>query len=299
MRIDAHHHLWDLQAVHYPWLMETGQPRFFGDPSSIQRNYLLDEFRADAERNGIKASVHIQVGAADAMQEAEWVQSVADNNPDWPLVQVVFCDLSAENVVSQLQAFSKLSSVRGVRQIIGRAPEEDSQSGTRQLLDNAAFLEGLKVTANLGLSFDLQLLPDYMEATAEVLAQVPDLKVALCHAGSPYDRSEDGLKSWAKQLEFLSDLPNVYCKLSGLGMFDHDWTAQSIRPIVDTCIDQFGATRCMFGSNFPVDSLSSNYDKLVQAYEERIAEDLKPQILATTAAEFYCFSTTVAHCSLL
>lgn len=292
MRIDAHHHLWDLQAVHYPWLMETGQPRFFGDPSSIQRNYLLDEFRADAERHDIGASVHIQVGAADAMQEAEWVQAIADTNPDWPLMQVVFCDLSAEDAVSKLRAFSKMSSVRGVRQIIGRAPGEDSLSGTHQLLDNADFLEGLKATADLGMSFDLQLLPDYMEATAEVLAQVPGLKVALCHAGSPYDRSEDGLKSWAKQLELLSDLPNVYCKLSGLGMFDHDWTAQSIRPIVDTCIDQFGATRCMFGSNFPVDSLGSSYDEIVQAYDELVVEDLKPQIFASTAKKFYCFNRT-------
>ncbi|HAT86386.1 MAG TPA: amidohydrolase [Rhizobiales bacterium] len=290
MRIDAHHHLWDLQAVHYPWLMETGKPRFFGDPSSIQRNYLLDEFRADAERQGIGASVHIQVGAADAMQEAKWVQSVADDNPDWPLVQVVFCDLSTEGVVRQLQAFSKMSSVRGVRQIIGRAPGEDSQSGTRQLLDNSSFLEGLKATADLGLGFDLQLLPDYMEATAEVLAQVPDLKVALCHAGSPYDRSEEGLKNWTKQMECLSALPNVYCKLSGLGMFDHDWTTQGIRPIVETCIGQFGANRCMFGSNFPVDSLSSSYDKIVKAYEELIPSKYHLDIFKSTAQGFYAFN---------
>jgi len=46
--IDAHHHLWDLSAAHYPWLMAKGVDRFFGDPTSIQRNYLLNEFRRDA-----------------------------------------------------------------------------------------------------------------------------------------------------------------------------------------------------------------------------------------------------------
>ena len=57
-RIDAHHHLWDLEAVHYPWLMAKGEVRFFGDPAPIQRNYLLDEFRQDASQHGISGSVH-------------------------------------------------------------------------------------------------------------------------------------------------------------------------------------------------------------------------------------------------
>jgi len=58
-RIDAHHHLWDLSAVHYPWLMARGEVRFFGDPAPIQRDYLIDEFRADASAHGFSASVHI------------------------------------------------------------------------------------------------------------------------------------------------------------------------------------------------------------------------------------------------
>lgn len=90
MKIDAHHHLWDLNAVDYPWLMEKGAVRFFGDPTPIQRDYLLPEYRADASAQGFSASVHIQVGAADPWAEAQWVQSVADRYSDWPLVQVVF-----------------------------------------------------------------------------------------------------------------------------------------------------------------------------------------------------------------
>ena len=61
MLIDAHHHLWDLDAVDYPWLNAKGVYRFFGDPTPIQRNYLLGEFRKEASEQGIRASVHIQV----------------------------------------------------------------------------------------------------------------------------------------------------------------------------------------------------------------------------------------------
>ena len=99
--IDAHHHLWDLSAVEYPWLNAKGVTRFFGDPAPIQRNYLLDEYRTDATPDGFTGSVHIQVGAADAWEEAVWVQSIADNNPDWPMAQVVYCDLTQPDLTAQ------------------------------------------------------------------------------------------------------------------------------------------------------------------------------------------------------
>lgn len=70
-------------------------------------------------------------------------------------------------------------------------------------------------------------------------------------------------------------------------MFDHNWTAESIRPIVDTCLAQFGATRCMFGSNFPVDSLYSDYATLLRAYRHIIPEAGQGQVFHDTAAEFF------------
>jgi len=285
MRIDAHHHLWDLTAVHYPWLMARGVERFFGDPTPIQRNYLLGEFRRDAA--GFYASVHIQVGAEDAMAEARWVQAVADANPDWPMAQVVFCDLTSDDLGAQLDAFQALDTVRGVRQIIGRAPGEDARTGTNALLDDPAFLEGLREAGRRGLSFDLQLIPELMDKTARVLAQAPDTPVALCHAGSPHDRTPAGLAAWAVSLRVLSDLPQLTCKLSGLGMFDHGWSVDSIRPIMETCLDQFGPARAMFGSNFPVDSLYSDYATLVAAYETLVPEAHWPQVFHDTAARFY------------
>ncbi len=287
--IDAHHHLWDLEAVRYPWLMARGVERFFGDPTPIQRNYLLDEFRSDAEAKGVRASVHIQVGAEDSLAEARWIQKIADAYPDWPMVQVVFCDLTAPDLHAQLDAFTQLSTVRGVRQIIGRAPGEDTQSGTNTLLDEPRFLAGLQEVGRRGLSFDLQLIPELYENTALVLAQARETQVAVCHAGSPHDRSADALNRWAENLHALSDLPHVSCKLSGLGMFDHSWSAQSIRPIINTCLDQFGMHRVMFGSNFPVDSLYSDYGTLMDAYFSLIPDHAKTAVFCETAKQFYRF----------
>lgn len=198
--IDAHHHLWDLTAVNYPWLMAKGVERFFGDPTPIQRNYLLPKFRGDAGRHNISASVHIQVGAEDGLAEAQWVQAVADATSDWTMVQVVFCDLTDPQLSVRLDAFQTLSTVRGVRQIVGRAPGEDAVTGTNDLLDNPRFVAGLREAGRRGLSFDLQLIPELMDKTATVLERAPQTKVALCHAGSPHDRSSAGLSNWGAQL---------------------------------------------------------------------------------------------------
>ncbi|MGV6804261.1 MAG: amidohydrolase family protein [Ruegeria sp.] len=287
MKVDAHHHLWDLSAVNYPWLMEKGIVRFFGDPTSIQRDYLLPEFRRDAEAMGFGASVHIQVGAADPWAEAQWVQSVADQFPDWPLVQVAFCDLTSNDLDEQLDRLQTLPSVRGVRQIIGRAPGEDVSTGTNSLLKDPMFLAGLKQLGTRGLSFDLQLLPELMDQAADILAQAPETQIALCHAGSPYDRTQQGLRRWADELTALSSLPQIYCKLSGLGMFDHNWSAESVAPIVSNCLSQFGADRCMFGSNFPVDSLASTYKEVVSLHQELIPISIQEEVFHCTSKRFY------------
>ncbi len=286
-RIDSHHHLWDLQAVHYPWLMEFGKPRFFGDPTPIQRDYLLEEHRAISHNNGFVASVHIQVGAEDGLAEARWVDQVALANPEWPMVQVAFCDLTASDRENQLDQFQALKSVVGMRQIVGRSPEEDTKNGTNALIADPEFKAGLHSLASRGLSFDLQLIPELMKPMGKVLEQVPDLQVALCHAGSPYDRSSDGIAKWAAGLAQLSALQNVSCKLSGLGMFDHDWNAKSVRPIADVVMKQFGPDRVMFGSNFPVCSLSSSFDELMERHMAIVPEEHHKAVFHDNAERFY------------
>tara|TARA_B110000003_G_scaffold153551_1_gene154331 strand:+ start:4360 stop:5226 length:867 start_codon:yes stop_codon:yes gene_type:complete len=285
--IDAHHHLWDLNSVEYPWLNARGTKRFFGDPSPIQRDYLFDEFKKESSHHGITSSVHIQVGAEDGFAEAKWIQSIIDNNPSCSMVQVVFCDLTSSDLEETLDRYLELPSVVGVRQIIGRAPEEDSSTGTNGLLESDDFLQGLRLVGKKGLSFDLQLIPELMIATSEILQNAPETKVALCHAGSPHDRSGKGLIRYKDQLHTIARLENVTCKLSGLGMFDHNWTSNSIKPIVDICLNQFGDKRCMFGSNFPVDKLYSTYKKLFESYEEIIPKECHETVFYEVAKNFY------------
>ena len=289
--VDAHHHLWDLDACHYPWLMARGVERFFGDPTPIQKNYLVDDLRADACDYQLEASVHIQVGVAegDELKETEWLQRIGEEE-GLPSAIVAFCDLDSPDAAKQIAAHMEYSRIRGIRQIVGRSAEEDAVTGSGQLLQNVIWQENLGLLGELGLSFDLQLTPGQTAGAAQVLAQAPDTPVALCHCGSPWDQTDQGLESWREGLALLASLPNVYCKISGLGMFDHEWTTDSIRPIVESCIEIFGTERCMFGSNFPVDKLHASYAKIWQAYEDITAglgEQQQAQLFGETARAFY------------
>jgi predicted TIM-barrel fold metal-dependent hydrolase len=286
--VDAHHHLWDLQVCHYPWLEARGEKRFFGDPTPIQKNYLPEDFLGESTGYIPRKSVHIQVGVADgyALGETAWLQEQAGV----PQGIVAFCDLSADDLPEQLDAQQAFGKLRGVRHIVGRHAEEDRKHGSDALLRNPAFLRGLQLLAARGLSFDLQMIPPQMPGVLELLRQVPDLPVALCHAGSPWDQSEAGLASWRQGLTQLARLPKVSCKVSGLGMFNHHWRTETLRPLVLAVIDIFGPERVMFGSNFPVDKLYNSYDALWSAYDSITAgfsAGERQQLFCTTAETFY------------
>lgn len=289
--VDAHHHLWDLEACHYPWLMARGVRRFFGDPAPIRKNYLVDDLRSDARDFELDASVHIQVGVAegDEVRETAWLQATADRE-GLPTAIVAYCDLEHESAPEVLAAHRAFDRVRGVRQIIGRADAEDAQTGSGSLVDDRTWLEHFRLLGKLGLSFDLQLTPPQVHRVAAVLSRTPGTNVALCHCGSPWDQTPAGLASWREGLCLLADMPNVYCKISGLGMFDHDWTTDSIRAIVETCIEVFGPERAMFGSNFPVDKLHARYSRIWRAFEDIVSglpDTDQAWLFGGTARAFY------------
>lgn len=290
--IDAHHHLWDLEAVRYPWLLERGVKRFFGDPTPIQRNYLPADFERDIGSLPVSRSVHIQVGAApgQSLAETEWLQSVSESGKHKPQAIVAFADLSADDIEETLDRQLAYPSLRGIRQIVGRSVEEDAKTGTATLLGNPDWVEGLASLIPRGLSFDLQLIPAQIPDALAVLRQLPDLPVAVCHCASPWDQSRQGLKTWRAHVRALAELPRVFCKLSGFGMFDHNWTVESIRPIILEAVDAFGVSRCMFGSNFPVDKLHRDYAALYDAYfnvVHHFSPDEKQALFCDTAASFY------------
>ncbi|MEO0613095.1 MAG: amidohydrolase family protein [Pseudomonadota bacterium] len=290
---DAHHHLWDLGHCSYPWLMARGVKRFFGDPAPIQKNYLCTDFLEDASDYDLVGSTHIQVGVAeeDSVRETQWVQSLNDDAAGAQKITaaiVGFADLTSTAFADDLARHARCDAFRGIRQIIGRHPGEDAKTNSAALLDEPRFAQNLALLAKRGHSFDLQLTEHQYDRAIEVFSTVPDLAVALCHFGSPWDLSKEGFGRWRTAMTRFAALPRTTIKFSGFGMFKPDWTAHDIAPYVETALALFGPERCMAGTNFPVDKLYGDYNRIWRALDHLVTDDdVRAKVTRTNAMAFY------------
>lgn len=268
--VDAHHHLWapatDPANIGYVWLKNIGAMKPFGDPTPIQRDYGVDEFRNESTKYELVGSVHVQCDGAipDPVREAVWLESLQQDS-GLPSTHVGFLDLTASDVQQTLERYLQLPGFRGVRQILSRIDDRPEISFAPQHYHlNPVWREQFGLLAEHGLSFDLQLYPQQMAGVAEFLAQHPDIPVVIDHAGSPYDQSKTGRLKWKQGLTLLAELPHCQIKLSGFGMFDPQWDVDSTLLLFADIIELFGTERVMWGSNFPVDKLMRSYDFGIQ-----------------------------------
>ena len=292
--LDAHHHLWDLQALDYVWLKQLGVPKPFGDPTPIQKDYLTQHFQNDvSEAVDVKlvGSVHIQVDGAlpDPVTETSWLSSLSPSGI--PSAIIGFVDLTREDAEAVLNNHLSFPEFRGVRQIIGMIEQRPNISFTKEhLLRNPRWQENFALLEKHQLSFDIQLYPEQMKEAAEFLGGFPKVPIVIDHAGSPYDQTDAGLKLWREGLSALAKLPNIHIKLSGFGMYNSDWSSESSLVLFQTILELFGAHRIMWGSNFPVDSLMKSYSFCVTQMLKWISP-LSPEeqglIAAETAIKFY------------
>jgi predicted TIM-barrel fold metal-dependent hydrolase len=287
--IDPHVHFWSMAPGANPWL-ERQAPNFLGDYSDLARPALPRTFREHSGDIEILGVVHIDAGARDPLAETAWLQSLAESD-GWPDAIVAFADLSRPDIESQLEAQTRYPNIRGIRQILNVHPDPIYDYVGRNYLDEEAWLRGYRILRRFGLSFDLQLYPHQMKRAAEVLAANPDTPVVLNHAGMFADRgTPQGWRTWRDGIHALAALPHVHVKISGLGMMNHKWSVESIRPYVLESIDAFGVDRSMFASNFPVDSLYSDYATLWHAFEETISgcsAEERAKLFRTNAQSFY------------
>ena len=142
---------------------------------------------------------------------------------------------------------------------------------------DAGWRRGFALLEKYGLSFDLQLYDHQMADAAELAAAFPETPIILNHTGMPIGRDAETLALWRENMSRLAAQRNVAVKISGLGMLDHRWTVESLGGIVMDTIEIFGPDRCMFASNFPVDSLYSSYETLYEAFKT-IVSGLSPDV---------------------
>ena len=272
--VDPHHHLWDLERFSYPWLSARPLPASVaGDVAPIAKSYLLDDYLADTAKQKVVKSVHVDAGfdPAQPVEETRWLQSIADQR-GFPHGIVARAELHRPDVETTLASHCRFPNVRGIRHIVNWHPDPAKTYVTKpDFLTDPAWLRGFAQLKRYNLSFDLQLYPSQMADAAALAAAHGDTTIILNHAGMPVDRDPEALSLWRAGMRALGAQPNVWVKISGLGMVDWRWTEQSIRPFVLETIEIFGPDRCMFASNFPVDKLYSSFDALYDAFKSIVS----------------------------
>ncbi len=285
---DPHHHLWD-----YP-----------GD------RYLLEELKADTSYSSaatgrvVTKTVFVECGSGyrrdgpEAFRPVGETEFVVAADPEGFIAGVVgFADLRQPEIDEVLAAHVDAGQgrFRGIRQVIAwdsspeiRASHTNPPPG---LLADPAFGSGLAALGRAGLSFDAWLYHPQIPDLTELIRRHPEVRVVLNHLGGPLGigpyrgRRGEVLEAWRTSLSGLATCPNVAVKLGGIGMpiFGMGWHHQAGGATSEEllaawgeelrwCIDAFGADRCMFESNFPVDKVSCGYAALWGAFGQVVVD---------------------------
>ena len=290
--IDAHHHLWAPQSpdldIGYGWLKDIGAPKPFGDPTPIQRDYLIEELAGEAEGLELIASVHLQADpkVPDPVAETAFIEGQAAR-VDFPVMTIGFADLASDRCADQIAGHKGYASMRGIRQIVSYLPDRPDISFTQtNLLDDLMWRANFAALADHGLRFDLMLYPEQMQQAAALLAENPRTRVVVEHLGSPHDNSEAGMRLWADGMAALAALPGVHAKLSGYALYFGAALEGRAVEVTQEILRLFGPERVMFGSNFPVDRLHLVYTDVVDFVMGQVG-DARDQVFRETARQFY------------
>jgi L-fuconolactonase len=274
--IDAHHHVWDLAVRDQPWISGP-------ELAPIRRSFAVDDLRPAAEAAGVRATVVVQT--VDVAPETPEMLALAAADP---LVAGVvgWTDLTSPAVADQLAALLAGPGggyLVGIRHQVQSEPDPD-------WLRRPDVLRGLRAVGDAGLCYDLVLRPHQLAAAAYAAAAVPGLTLVLDHAGKPEVTGPD-LAQWAAAVRALAALPNTACKLSGLVTEAPPGTpAAAFRPVADTVLDAFGPDRVMFGSDWPVCLLASDYAgvlALARELTDGLSEPEQAAVFSGTAAQVY------------
>ena len=288
--VDAHHHLWDPAVNYHPWLCDPAPVAFrYGDYSALRRRYLAADYRADAAPYRIAASVYVETewDPNDPTGEMDYVASLIAAGP-LPSVAVAQAWLDRDDAAKVLESHANRGFVRSVRHKprANAAPRDGAPGG----MTDARWRAGFARLAPLGLRFDLQTPWWHLGEARRLAEDYAGTTIILNHTGLPADRSAEGLAGWRAAMADLAGAPNVMVKISGIGQPGQPWTVAANRDIVLTTIDLFGADRCMFASNFPVDGLCASFSTIFDGFSTIVAgfsTDEQEALFAANARRIY------------
>ena len=273
MRIDAHQHFWRYRPETHAWISES--------MAVLKRDFLPRDLEPLLRARGFTGCVAVQ--AAQSVDETRFLLELAARHPFVRGV-VGWVDLVSPDLDRQLEHFSRDRRFRGVRHLAQDEPDE-------RWLARPDVVRGIGALRRFGLTYDILVHARQLPSALELVRHLPDQPFVLDHAAKPEIRA-GRLEPWRSDLRTLAAHANVACKLSGLVTEAawEGWTAEGLRPWLETALECFGPQRLMIGSDWPVCLLAGDYDRVVGVAADFIASltaDEQAAILGANALRFY------------
>lgn len=256
MKIDSHHHFWDYSAEQYGWI---------SDEMAILKNDFgptqLEEVTSPFEITGV-----VSVQARQTIQETEWLLGIAEQS-DLVRGVVGWLPLAAPDAREYISRFSSADYFKGARHVIQDEPDDAFILGD-------AFNAGVACLKDFDLVYDILIFAKHLENTITFVDQHPAQRFVLDHIAKPTIAENQFDELWKTHIQELAKRPNVDCKFSGVvtEVRDPDWNIETVRPYWETAWEAFGPKRMMFGSDWPVCLLRSQYDSWVTTVQQLSSE---------------------------
>ena len=274
--VDAHVHLWNPELFRYAWL---------GDLPALRRPMLPAELGKASQSADVRKFVFVECGCESSQNlgEVDWVSSLAEAEPRLKGIVAHAALERGKSVREDLEILARHPLVKGVRRNL--------QGEAVDFLKQPGLIEGLKILPEFGFTFDLCVRAEQLSTVMQLVRSVPDVTFVLDHFGKPAVR-DSAYEPWARDCGALAEAPNVFCKISGLTTESHwtDWQPADLAPYFNHALACFGANRVIFGSDWPVATLATSYDRWVETVLELVPnanERERSQLFQTNAERIY------------
>lgn len=273
--IDAHQHFWSYTPAAYDWISESMQ--------AIRRDFLPADLAPLAAAAGITGTVAVQ--ARQSLEETDWLLALAASHPALVRGVVGWVPLREQGagIAALLDSYATRPAFKGVRHVLQGEPD--------LYMADASFNAALAELPSRSLSYDLLVLARQLPAALALVDRHPNLPVVLDHIAKPVV-SGPPPADWIKNLRALGRREHVCCKFSGVvtEVPGWQWTPDLLRPYFDAALEAFGPSRLMFGSDWPVCQVASDYldwHRFVTACVAPLSDSERTAILGGNATRFY------------
>lgn len=272
-RIDSHQHFWKYDPHRQNWMTD--------EMDVLKKDYGPRDLAVLLNQCGLQGCVAVQ--ASQTEDENEFLIQLAEENSFIKGV-VGWVDLQSNTVHERLSYYTTKSKIKGFRHVLHDESDVD-------FMLRPAFLNGIKALKEFGYTYDLLIFPVHFSNSLQLVRQFPDQPFVIDHIAKPNIR-EHQLSDWKKHLMPLASLPNVYCKISGMVTEAgwKKWKSEDFIPYIDTIVDLFGTKRILYGSDWPVCTLSASYGEtfgIVKNYFEKFSQGEQDDFFGMNAKRFY------------